>query len=75
MHFRLVGNSHHARDGKTYERGDIIESDDDLIKKFPNKFERANVDEATSVLEDDAPDLDDEDLEEDDLDDADEDEE
>lgn len=37
--FKLVGGVHTDENGKTYSKGDKIESDSDLVKLFPNKFE------------------------------------
>ena len=38
--YTLVGGGHVDEDGKPYKRGDTVTSDKDLIKLFPNKFER-----------------------------------
>lgn len=55
--FRLLGGIHQEgsyRNGtsKVYEKGDIIESDLDLDKKFVNKFQRIYGDEPTDGLDD-----------------------
>lgn len=47
MKFRLTGGSHVAGD-RSYKKGDVIESDKDLVKIFVNKFERLH-DEDTPV--------------------------
>ena len=39
MLYRLKGGNHNHSDGKTYKNGDIIDTDVDLAKKFPHKFE------------------------------------
>jgi len=37
--FRLLGSRHQDRAGKNYVRGDIVESDGDLMRAFPERFE------------------------------------
>lgn len=34
MRFKLVGGGHHSQDGKTYGKGDVIETNTDLAAKF-----------------------------------------
>lgn len=38
--YKLVAGSHVDADGKSYDKGDLIQSNDDLIRMFPNKFKR-----------------------------------
>lgn len=43
MRFRVKGGNHVEGTGdslKTYQKGDVIETDVDLSKKFKDKFER-----------------------------------
>jgi hypothetical protein len=37
--FRLIGGTH-VQDGITYNKGDIVETDLDLMRMFVNKFEK-----------------------------------
>jgi len=39
MKFRVL-HSRHIANGRTFEKGDIVESSGDLVKAFPGKFER-----------------------------------
>lgn len=39
MQFRLIGGGH-VEDGKSYEKGDIVESDKNLVSLFRGKFEK-----------------------------------
>jgi len=38
--YRLLGCSYKSKDGKTYEKGDIVESNRELDKKFVGLFEK-----------------------------------
>lgn len=38
MFFKLVGANHVDENNITYKPGDIVKSEDDLVKLFPNKF-------------------------------------
>ena len=41
MYFKLIGGQH-AQGDKVYKKGDLVRSKDDLVKKFPNKFEKSD---------------------------------
>jgi hypothetical protein len=41
MRFKLMAGKHIGTDGKVYRPGAVVESDEDLTKKWQNKFERA----------------------------------
>ena len=38
--YKLKGGQHNHSDGKTYKKGDLVESEADLTKIFTNKFEK-----------------------------------
>ena len=44
MRFKLIGGMHQGKDAngvvRTYKRGDVIETDDDLALASPDKFEK-----------------------------------
>src|SRR3989304_4020040 len=37
--FQLVGGMHMDVEGNVYMKGDVVKSEEDLRKKYPNKFE------------------------------------
>jgi hypothetical protein len=45
MYFRVKAGKHLHSDGKTYTAGQIIESDEDIRKKWANKFDKVHTDE------------------------------
>jgi hypothetical protein len=48
--FRVVEGKHHTRD-KTYYKGEVVESEDDLTKMFPGKFEEMNATTASGKFD------------------------
>jgi len=52
--FRLIGGKH-TQDGTKYRKGDTIESDVDMVKKHPNKFEAVFVQEVPTQKKIQAP--------------------
>lgn len=48
--YKLKGGQHNHSDGKTYKKGDLVESEANLAEIFTNKFERIyETEEAPSV--------------------------
>lgn len=55
MKFMVIGGPHTQRDpdgrSRTYQRGQVFESETDMVKKYPNKFQRVMDDRRVSRVE------------------------
>lgn len=53
--YQVLGGKHYNSNGSVSHKGDIIESDEDLVGKFPNKFKRLAMYPAGTGEEQEAP--------------------